>query len=81
MNEFSNVRHSYLKLKVMNKNTYIEDNRKKRNLTANNCIFDPKLSHIWQNQSSLVIRHIDSFSTGNLTWGENQLSHYANTPI
>ena len=72
MNEFSNVRDSYFKLKVMYKNTYFEDNRKKRNLTANNCIFGQKLSHIWQNQSSSqVIYHIDSFSTGDLTWGEN----------
>ena len=72
MNEFSNVRDSYFKLKVMYKNTYFEDNRKKRNLTANNCIFGQNLSHIWQNQSSsLVICHIDSFSTGDLTWGEN----------
>ena len=52
MNEFSNVRDSYFKLKVMYKNTFFEDNRKKRNLTANNCIFGQKLSHIWQKQSS-----------------------------
>ena len=29
MNEFSNVRDSYFKLKVMYKKTYFEDNRKK----------------------------------------------------
>ena len=29
MNEFSNVRDSYFKLKVMYKNTHFEDNRKK----------------------------------------------------
>ena len=70
MNKFSNVRDSYFKLKLMY--MYFEDNRKKRNLTANNCIFGQKLSHIWQNQSSsLVICHIDSFSTGDLTCGEN----------
>ena len=72
MNEFSNVRDSYFKLKVMYKNTYFEENRKKINLTANNCIFGQKLLHIWQNQdSSLVICNFDSFSTGDLTWGEN----------
>ena len=69
--EFSNVRDFYFKLKVMYKNTYFEDTEK-RNLTVNNCIFGQKLSHIWQNKSSsLVICHIDSFSTGDLTWGEN----------
>ena len=68
MNEFSNVRVSHLKLKVMYKNTQFEDSRKKKSYGQ---LFHirQKLSYIGQNQSSLpVICRIDSFSPGDLTW-------------
>ena len=65
MNEFSNARDSYFKLKVMYKNTYFEDNRKKE-------ILRPIIAYSAKNYHTFGrIRVVDSFSTGDLTRGEN----------
>ena len=45
MNEFSNVRDSYFKLKVMYKNTYFEDNKKKEEILRPIIAYSAKYYH------------------------------------